>query len=167
MITKIRAYGIPAPQGSKKHIGNGILIESSKKVRPWRKELLRATLDSSTYSGIIITKACSVHLEFLIPRPRSHYGTGRNKNKLKDSSPIFCTSLRNGDIDKLCRSTIDGLSEKSGGKLIKDDSLIVQLTVIKRYCLEGELPGALILLKEPDFFPVEKHIENFVRRRWR
>ena len=148
-LIKIRVYGLPAPQGSKKHIGRGILVESSKKVKPWRQEVLRATLDSDQYSGQVIDKACQVSLEFLIPRPRSHYGTGRNKNKLKPSSPYFCTSMRNGDIDKLCRSTIDGLSVTSGGALLADDSLIVQLTASKRYCFENELFGAWILVSEP------------------
>jgi len=147
MIFKIRVYGTPAPQGSKKHIGRGILIESSKKVKPWRQDILRATLDSDQYSGQVINKACRVSLEFLIPRPRSHYGTGRNKNKLKPSSPLYCTSMRNGDIDKLCRSTIDGLSVTSGGALLKDDSLIVQLTASKRYCMRNELDGAFISIE--------------------
>ena len=146
---RIRVYGLPAPQGSKKHIGRGILVESSRKVKPWRKEILRATLDSKDYAGQIINKACSVYLEFLIPRPRSHYGTGRNKNKLKNSAPKHCTSLRHGDLDKLCRSTIDGLTIKSGGALLSDDSLVVQLFASKRYCFENELFGAWITVKDP------------------
>jgi len=145
---KIRVYGLPAPQGSKKHIGRGILIESSKKVKPWRKEVLVATLDSRDFSGQVINKACQVSLEFLIPRPRSHYGTGRNRSRLKPSAPKYCTSNRHGDIDKLCRSTIDGISVTSGGALIQDDSLIVKLTASKRYCYENELFGAWILVSE-------------------
>lgn len=27
--------GLPAPQGSKKHVGHGVMVESSKKVKPW------------------------------------------------------------------------------------------------------------------------------------
>jgi len=34
----IPVLGIPAAQGSKKHVGRGILIESSKKVAPWRQD---------------------------------------------------------------------------------------------------------------------------------
>ncbi|QDH92357.1 RusA-like resolvase [Gordonia phage Spooky] len=36
MTNTIWIPGIPAPQGSKRHVGNGILIESSKRVGPWR-----------------------------------------------------------------------------------------------------------------------------------
>ena len=166
-LVRIRAYGTPAPQGSKKHIGKGILIESSKRVKPWREEVLRATLDSSTYSGQIVSKACSLYLEFLIPRPKSHFGTGRNRGRLKPSAPQYCTSNRNGDLDKLCRSTIDGLSVTSGGVLIEDDSLVVQITSSKRYCLDKELAGALIVLNYPTIFPISTNLENYVKRRWR
>ena len=31
--------GIPASQGSKRHVGRGILIESSKRVKPWRSDV--------------------------------------------------------------------------------------------------------------------------------
>lgn len=32
--TTIIVHGIPAPQGSKRHVGNGVLLESSKMVKP-------------------------------------------------------------------------------------------------------------------------------------
>jgi hypothetical protein len=37
-------YGLPAPQGSKRSLGNGILVESSKAVRPWRQDVKHAAL---------------------------------------------------------------------------------------------------------------------------
>ena len=55
--------GVPAPQGSKRHVGGGRLVESSKKVKPWRRavnaappmvqrpdldKLIRSTLDGLT-----------------------------------------------------------------------------------------------------------------------
>ena len=34
-----------APQGSKKHVGNGIMIETSKRLKSWRKQVeMRAKL---------------------------------------------------------------------------------------------------------------------------
>lgn len=36
------ALGAPAPQGSKRHVGRGVLIESSSKVRPWRETVKAA-----------------------------------------------------------------------------------------------------------------------------
>ena len=35
-LVQFDVVGVPAPQGSKRHVGRGILVESSKKVGPWR-----------------------------------------------------------------------------------------------------------------------------------
>ena len=83
---------------------------------------------------------------FLFSRPKSHFGTGKNANKLKQKAPEFVTSSATGDIDKLCRSTLDGLSAKAGGTVIKDDSLVVSLKAIKKYAKEDELLGANIFI---------------------
>ena len=138
----IPVRGLPAPQGSKRHIGHGIMIENSKKVKPWRKDVRAAAIDH--YKGGIIGRAVEVEIIFLFARPKSHYGTGKNANKLKQKAPEFVTSSATGDIDKLCRSTLDGLSAKAGGTVIKDDSLVVSLKAVKKYAKEGELLGAKI-----------------------
>ena len=138
----IPVRGLPAPQGSKRHIGHGIMIENSKKVKPWRQDVRAAAIDH--YEGDIIGSAVEVEIIFLFARPKSHYGTGKNANKLKQKAPEFVTSSATGDIDKLCRSTLDGLSAKAGGTVIKDDSLVVSLKAVKKYAKEGELLGAKI-----------------------
>ena len=138
----IPVRGVPAPQGSKRHIGHGIMIENSKKVKPWRQDVRAAAIDH--YEGDIIGRAVEVEIIFLFARPKSHYGTGKSANKLKQKAPEFVTSSATGDIDKLCRSTLDGLSAKAGGTVIKDDSLVVSLKAVKKYAKEGELLGAKI-----------------------
>ena len=85
-----------------------------------------------------------VEITFFFARPKSHYGTGRNCAKLKDSAPKHCTSSLHGDIDKLCRSTLDGLSHRSGGCVLKDDSQVVMLQCSKRYASAHESTGALV-----------------------
>ena len=35
-------YGTPAPQGSKRHVGHGRMIEQSKRVKPWRNDVKAA-----------------------------------------------------------------------------------------------------------------------------
>ena len=42
MRLTIVAYGQPAPQGSKRHVGKGVMVESSKKLRPWRQDVKAA-----------------------------------------------------------------------------------------------------------------------------
>jgi crossover junction endodeoxyribonuclease RusA len=141
----IPVIGIPAPQGSKRHVGNGIMIENSKRVKPWRQDVKEAALNH--YDGEVIDQAVEIEIIFLFARPKSHYGTGKNAKKLKPSAPVFVTSKGIGDIDKLQRSTYDALSESSGGIVIKDDALIVQNRNMKRYCVQGENPGAKITVR--------------------
>ena len=117
----IPVIGIPAPQGSKRHIGHGIMIENSKRVKPWRQDVKEAALNH--YDGEVIDQAVEIEIIFMFARPKSHFGTGKNSRKLKPSAPVFVTSKGKGDLEKLERSTYDALSESSGGSVLKDDSL--------------------------------------------
>ena len=143
---QIRVWGIPAPQGSKAVRGyvNGraILGEASKAVAPWRVDVRAAC--QNQYTGPALSCPVSLCATFLFARPKAHFGTGRNAERLKASAPRYLTSVRHGDLDKLIRSTCDGLSISAGGTLLEDDSLIVQVMADKRYCEEGELPGAYL-----------------------
>lgn len=135
MTLTFDVLGLPAPQGSKRHLGNGILLESSKRVKPWRTDIQQTALTHvpSTWphqSPIAIT------LTFRFPRPKSHYTT---KGTLKPSAPPYLIT-RTGDIDKLSRAILDALT----GILFLDDSQVVSLTANKRYTVAPELPGALI-----------------------
>ena len=142
---EFRVVGLPAPQGSKTLTRYGGLMESSKKVKPWRQDIIHAALEA--YSGKPFDEPVCVSVEFIFPRPKGHYGTGRNSQKLKDSAPRYCTSKTNGDIDKVVRSTLDALSLTSGGCILTDDSLVVCLQALKRYADVYELAGAKINIK--------------------
>ena len=37
MTRRFAVLGLPAPQGSKRHVGEGRMVESSKRVKPWRR----------------------------------------------------------------------------------------------------------------------------------
>ena len=143
---EIRVWGIPAPQGSKSVrgyvAGRAILGESSKAVAPWRVDVRAAT--QNQYTGAVIDAPVSICATFLFARPKGHYGSGKNADRLKPSAPRHLTSVRHGDLDKLLRSTFDGLSQSAGGGLITDDSLIVEVMANKRYVEDGELPGACL-----------------------
>jgi crossover junction endodeoxyribonuclease RusA len=129
--------GLPAPQGSKRHIGKGVMVESSKNVKPWRQDVKYAALAAKP-TGWDTTPAMALSVVFKFQRPASHLG----KNGLRPSAPQHCTSARNGDIEKLARSTNDALT----GVLFDDDRQVVTLNATKRYCVQGEQPGAIITL---------------------
>ena len=132
---KFAVQGIePAPQGSKRHVGNGRMVEASAKVKPWRFAVSQAALAT----GEPMTDGqVSVLITFMFNRPKAHYNT---KGVLKPKAPFYKSTKP--DLDKLCRSTLDGIT----GVLIKDDSQVVTLIASKQYANEGELPGALITI---------------------
>lgn len=141
-VIEIRVLGEPAPQGSKTVTRWGAVRESSKKVHPWRHSVAYAC--QTSYNGPVLHEPVSVEITFYIPRAKGHYGTGRNAGRLKPSAPMHCTTARAGDIDKLARSTLDGLAVRSGGCLLGDDSQVVELRLRKQYAEGDQCSGALV-----------------------
>lgn len=124
------AYGIPRPQGSKRHVGNGVMIEASD-VKPWRKAIAAAVHEAWVRSGDdrAFTGPVVVWATFFMPRPKSV------KRLLPSVSP---------DLDKLCRALGDGLSIDS--KALADDALIVKWHAAKVYADSHE-PGVIVAIK--------------------
>jgi crossover junction endodeoxyribonuclease RusA len=133
-MIEIDVNGTPAPQGSKRHVGGGRMVESSKKVKPWRSaistEAANHTFDPWPYVGVFVI--------FRLKRPKSHYRTGRFADQLRADAPLY--PAKYPDLDKLCRSTLDGL--KAGGAF-GDDAQVVTLEAAKLYADNGQ-PGARI-----------------------
>jgi crossover junction endodeoxyribonuclease RusA len=132
---EIYVRGIPAPQGSKRHIGNGRMIEQSKAVGPWRDAVRSET---AKVIDAPLTGPVDVYLQFSVARPAGHYGTGKNKDKIKPSAPTYPGARP--DLDKLCRAVLDGLTE---GGAWRDDGQVVFLQAQKFY---GQ-PGCLITVE--------------------
>lgn len=124
-----------ATQGSKRSVGNGILLETNKRLRPWRLLVTDAAL-ATNYPLTNLPVSISITFRFL--RPKGHY----NKSGLSQKAPAHLTSKQKGDIDKLSRAVLDALT----GSLLLDDSQVVQLAAHKRYCTPEEKPGALITI---------------------
>tara|TARA_Y100000401_G_scaffold81018_1_gene66403 strand:- start:10 stop:486 length:477 start_codon:yes stop_codon:yes gene_type:complete len=128
----IKIVGKPAAQGSKVRTRYG-MKEASQFVAPWRNQIVSACIEQRINEGEMITCPVRVDIRFQFHRPKAHFGTGKNKDLVKASAPRFPSSKIIGDIDKLCRSTLDGLSVPSGGMLLEDDSLVVKLKASKTY----------------------------------
>ena len=110
----------PAPQGSKRYLGNGRFVEASKKLEPWRqaiayavKEMFEATGDSTPF-----TEACQVEVTFILPKPKT----------VKREHPTVPP-----DADKLARSLGDAISLPKYSQLLEDDSLICHWEIHKVY----------------------------------
>lgn len=138
--------GCPAPQGSKRHVGHGVMVESSaKRVKPWREAVKYAALEALHLERPPEPPAdgpLDVHIGFLLPRPKAHYRTGRRSHVLRDSAPIWPATRP--DADKLARSTLDALKDAG---VYRDDGQIVTLLIHKWYTADGQPAGARITVR--------------------
>jgi Holliday junction resolvase RusA-like endonuclease len=114
MSLTILVYGEPAPQGSKKFVGmvngHGMLVESSKKVKPWRQDVVAAAKhaigDAPPLDGAVV-----VSMVFTLPKPAS---APKRRRTWPNKKP---------DVSKLARSTEDALVTAG---VLKDDARIVE-----------------------------------------
>ena len=121
MTINFVVYGSPAPQGSKKFVGmvngHGMMVESSKKVKPWRQDVkaaaeqVRADPRALNGNAIPFDGPLSVRMVFTLSKPAS--APKRRKTY----------AMRKPDVSKLARSTEDALVDAG---LIADDARIVQ-----------------------------------------
>jgi crossover junction endodeoxyribonuclease RusA len=105
------AYGTPAPQGSKRHVGHGVMVESSAKVRPWR-EAVKAAGEGA---GPTLDGPLAALIVFTLPRPK----TAKKTYTIPDRTP---------DLSKLVRATEDAITDIG---LWADDARIASCHALK------------------------------------
>jgi Holliday junction resolvase RusA-like endonuclease len=119
--------GLPAPQGSKRHVGAGVMIESSKKVKPWRQDVKYAALETIGDDWVPLDGPLAASMTFTFARGQGHYRTGRNAHLLRDGAPI--RPAVTPDLSKILRSTEDALT----GIVWKDDARVVEYVRLGKY----------------------------------
>ena len=134
-MTELHVRGIPAPKGSARAMligGRSRLIASSSNANARAQAAWVNAIRSAWAKAVApLTGPCWVNVLFHMPRPRGHYGTGRNSAKLKPSAPPRPTSFP--DLDKLVRTTLDALT----GLAFADDSQVVSIAAAKAYAVSG------------------------------
>jgi Holliday junction resolvase RusA-like endonuclease len=114
-IVSLKVYGSPAPQGSKKFVGiakgtgRGILVESSKRVKPWREDV-KAAAEAIRNGAAPLDGNLVLCMVFTLPKPKS---APKSRRTWPNRKP---------DVSKLARSTEDALVDAG---LIADDARIV------------------------------------------
>ena len=82
-----------------------------------------------------------VTLTFYMPRPKSHYRTGKYSDQLKDNAPTYHD--KKPDIDNLVKAVFDAIGDS---KVIwKDDNQVAAMNALVCYSKE---PGAEIKIRE-------------------
>ena len=135
--------GKPAPQGSKRHVGKGVMVESSKRCKPWRQDVRHTVMESlpdGWYANM--DKAITLSCVFVFARPKSHFKTN---GQLKPSAPKHCSG-RIGDISKLVRAVEDAMT----GIVYNDDAQIINLIAHRRFANDREQPCAIITVTALD-----------------
>lgn len=116
--------GRPAPQGSKRHVGRGIMVESSTEVGAWRERVALVAHNAIQHHPVFDGPVC-IRLSFVVPRPKS---TPKSYTPAASKRP---------DVDKLARACLDAVT----GVVITDDARVIRLSACKRLAEVGETPG--------------------------
>lgn len=123
-LAAFEVLGVPAPQGSKTRMPNGAMLDGKSagaraKHKAWRTavaDMARELAEDEAHDGQL---CLSIVFRFPMPasRPKRVQALGRWPHTVKP------------DIDKVVRSTLDGLAVKSGGGLIRDDARVFKIDV--------------------------------------
>jgi crossover junction endodeoxyribonuclease RusA len=137
--------GEPVPKGSgravtNRHTGKAHVIQDNReRQKPWASKISYAAAQAmgplTPFKGAI-----RLELYFVMPRPKSHFGTGKNADKLKASSPTHHTIKP--DLDKLIRCVKDALTRE----VWLDDSQVVTIGYASK--VYGDKPGVSIVVGE-------------------
>ncbi len=134
-------FGNPEPQGSKtvaRAKGRSFMRDDNRALEPWRQAVTAAALKAVKGAEPMLGPL-ELYATFVLPRPRSHYGSGRNAGKLKPSAPLYVPTRP--DADKLVRAVGDAIT----GVICRDDSQLVVVHAEKHY---GEPPHAHVVVTE-------------------
>ena len=122
--------GNPATQGSKRHVGNGRMIEMDKKLPAWRAAVVDAAFRAAGPGRVALDGALACELVVMLPRPaKSRFGD-------YPAGPP--------DLDKLCRAVGDALTVAG---VIADDARIVSWVARKCWAVDGAT-GAEVTITE-------------------
>jgi crossover junction endodeoxyribonuclease RusA len=122
-------YGVPQPQGSLRAMraggtGRAIIVSGGSKEgrvhwTAWRTAIDVAAREEAATRTPLDEPVC-VTIGFWLPRPKS-------------TPKRVLYPAKKPDLDRLSRSVLDSLT----GTIIRDDALVVDLRVRKRFAVEG------------------------------
>ena len=138
-MIEFEVYGEQRPQGSKiaqviyrngkplTKDGRVITVarDDNKHLKSWRQEVAAAAV--AVKPDELLLGPVQLEITFYRPRPKGHFGTGRNAERLKDSAPRLPTPKP--DTVKLTRAVEDALT----GIIWRDDSQVCRHVLEKRY----------------------------------
>lgn len=142
MITFFVA-GVPVPKGSAKaFMRKGmrfpvVVQDNADKQKPWASSIGYMAMQNIRTERAFYGPT-EIVLAFYMPRPKGHYGTGRNAGTLKHDAPLWPTTKP--DLDKLIRCVKDALTKIAWN----DDSQVASVRAFKMYASHDQPVGCKI-----------------------
>ena len=130
--------GIPATQGSKRHVGNGIMIDSNKRLPGWRSAVAYGAREAMDGRDPI-TGPVRLTVVFTLRRPKKHFRTGKHSHELRPDAPVYCDTTP--DLSKAVRAVEDAMK----GIVWRDDCQVAENGINRK--LYGAQPGAQITVE--------------------
>ena len=127
----IKATGIPKGQPRARAFArNGMVrMYDPGTAEAWKSCIAAAAIP---HKGIRLTGGLSVAIWFAMPRPKSHYRTGKYSGELRDGAPARHTSKP--DVDNMVKAVMDALTMIG---IWQDDDQVCQLYATKGYARPG------------------------------
>jgi len=119
--------GTPKPQQRPRAVNRGGFSKVYSPMTEWKERVIKAASELRE-QGHYFDSPLKVLINYHFSRPKSHYGTGKNKDKLKDSAPKH--HIKRPDLDNLNKAVLDAIGDAG---LWKDDSIISILSSHKGY----------------------------------
>lgn len=135
--------GIPKPGGSKRAFvipgtNRASITDANDKSKDWKTSVSQTAVDHGVTP---LSGPLELSIDFIFPRLKGHYGTGKNIDVVKATAPHRHTVKP--DATKLTRSTEDALT----GIAWRDDAQVAVQIISKWYAEQGETPGARITIE--------------------
>lgn len=146
-ILRFEVFGKPAPAGSKRGFPirrkNGqigvAMADDSKRAKPWQAAVSAAAAKAMAGQPLL-NGPVSMGLAFIVARPKGHFGTGRNANRVKNGAPRY--PMVKPDLGKLERAILDALT----GIVYRDDAQVCEFHQLTK--VYGEPEGVAITVRE-------------------
>lgn len=146
----LTVYGRPAPQGSKRHVGKGVMVESSPHVKPWREAVRSSAVDELEHWRAARLRDIDLGRDRATPlggwpvAVRMIFTLAVPASAKPGSRPAVMP-----DVSKLVRSTEDALVDAG---VLADDKLIVEYDRVAKVYPNWDpealdRPGAVIKIR--------------------
>lgn len=133
--------GKPVPDGRPKfaRMGKGVRAYMPAKCTKYREQVKMAYQRVYPLSEML-EGALSMSIKVAIPRPKSHFGTGRNAGIIKKQFKKVHHTQK-PDADNFAKMVLDALNKVA----YLDDSQVIELKAVKLWTNNGENEGAIFV----------------------